>query len=498
MQLSKPNTLFIFLLILLLGLGLRLYRLDYQSLWTDEILTYGSSNGSLNYVINQTKINTNILPLYYVFVNTALRFGDQDITLRLPSLIFGILSIFLFYVIISNWLGSKIALISTFLMAISPFHIWYSQEARPYALLILLSLLSIWFLQKIINNQADIKSKIGFIIFSAATFYCHTVAIAFIGVLAIYLLLTVPCEKRKHWLFIFAGVILLILPGLYRLIIFKPLNSGDPNQSFSLLFIPYTIWTFASGFSLGPSISELHMPDRSKYVIENLAIIIPIMLTISALFFFGIFKLWKENKSVFLFNILLFIFPLALATLGAILTPHPFSVRYTALSFLPFILFIAIGIKNLKGHLTSRGALILIFLLSMFSIYNYFHNERYHKEDNRAAGQFLAAHAIPNDLVICSAAYTHNTLIHYYKSNYIKIMGYPTETSYVKADGLESDLNKIIAGRNRFWLFLSRTFHSDPEGYLRKYCDEKFRRALELKRSGVELVLYTNILNNKS
>jgi hypothetical protein len=39
---------------------------------------------------------------------------------------------------------------------------------------------------------------------------------------------------------------------------------------------------------------------------------------------------------------------------------------------------------------------------------------------------------------------------------------------------------------------LSRTFHSDPEEYIRKYCEKKYHRSLEWKNSGVELVLYTN------
>jgi len=259
-QLSNKKTAILLFSIFILGAGLRLYRLGYQSLWIDEVLTFLSSKGTLSNVLFQTEINTNILPLYYVVVNAVLRVGNQDALLRLPSVVFGSLSILALYFVVTNWLGKTSGLICALLLAISPFHIWYSQEARPYSLLLFLAVLSIWFLQKLIQNQFSLKLKFGFIVIAAATFYCHTVAIALIGAMGTYVLIAVPRRKWKNWIPVFGSIVLLLLPGIYKLAATS--LSPAPERSFNLLAVAYAIWTFIAGCSLGPTQTELHLPDR--------------------------------------------------------------------------------------------------------------------------------------------------------------------------------------------------------------------------------------------
>src|SRR4051812_7206139 len=57
------------------GFALRAFRLDHQSLWTDEIQTALSSTGTLGWVVTQRVVNTNIPPLYYVLVHFFLTLG---------------------------------------------------------------------------------------------------------------------------------------------------------------------------------------------------------------------------------------------------------------------------------------------------------------------------------------------------------------------------------------------------------------------------------------
>ena len=84
-----------------------------------------------------------------------------------------------------------------------------------------------------------------------------------------------------------------------------------------------------------------------------------------------------------------------------------------------------------------------------------------------------------------------STLQYYYNGeNQLSFKGYPVYSRHVNNSKLKSDFMRIIGDRNIFWLFLSRTFHSDPDGYTHKFCDENFRRVIELKRSGSELILY--------
>jgi uncharacterized membrane protein len=497
---NNQKEILLLILILITGTMLRFYRLDYQSLWVDEVYTYKDASSSLLKIILEPDKNINISPLYNLIVHPFTgHSNNQEAILRLPSLIFGSLSILLFYFVARNWFGKNTGILAASILAISPFQVWYSQEARPYTMLVILSLLSIWQLQILMKRPNHIWLRIGFVLSSAATFYCHTVGIAFIGFLVAYILLVVSRKQWGLWLPIFVGIFLLILPQLYRTIIMPPIvRGGESWRAFHPLSVPYVIWAFSTGYSLGPSLGELHLPDRMQIIFKFFPLILPIMVFIFTAIGLGAFHLRKKDSSIFWCATLWFMFPLAFAIYGAIFSPNEFNVRYTILSFPAFILFLIVGLRSIKYKWIRLFAFGIIILVSMFSLKNLYFNERYHKENNRAAGQFLSTHAFPNDLVICSAGYTRHVLYYYYRSNDIQTKGYPVGTLYVKPDRLEADLSQITAGRNRFWLFLSRTFHSDPDGYLRKYSDEKFQRALELKSGGVELFLFTKILSKKS
>ncbi len=149
------------------------------------------------------------------------------------------------------------------------------------------------------------------------------------------------------------------------------------------------------------------------------------------------------------------------------------------------------GVQSLRFTWVRATAFIIIGFISLFSLSNYYFNERYQREDNRGAGQFLTSHSQANDLIIVTAPYTLRSLKYYYSGNSdLVFTPYPSGHGLVKPARLESDLKTIIKDRGRFWLFLSRTFHSDPKGYIKRYCDRNFLRRLEFKSTGVELILY--------
>ena len=102
-------------------------------------------------------------------------------------MIFGCVTIVLVFFAGRNLLGKRMGLFGALLIAISPFHIWYSQEARPYALLIMVSLLAVLMMQHLMKNESRLLPKIVFVFVTAALFYSHPVGIAVIGFEAMYL-----------------------------------------------------------------------------------------------------------------------------------------------------------------------------------------------------------------------------------------------------------------------------------------------------------------------
>jgi mannosyltransferase len=132
------------LLILLLGMGLRLYRLGDQSVWWDEGHAIWTARQSL---VETTSITAHDVhpPLYLWLLHFWLRLtGESEFAVRYLSLIGGVLTVALTYVVARRLIGRRSALLATLLIATARFHIWWSQEARMYVWAAFYALLSIY------------------------------------------------------------------------------------------------------------------------------------------------------------------------------------------------------------------------------------------------------------------------------------------------------------------------------------------------------------------
>jgi len=92
-------------------------------------------------------------PLSYMLLHFWMYLGKSEFTLRLLSVILGTLSIWLMYRIGTYLRDRRTGLLAALILAISPFHIWHSQEARMYELLFLLSLASLDALVRLIRED---------------------------------------------------------------------------------------------------------------------------------------------------------------------------------------------------------------------------------------------------------------------------------------------------------------------------------------------------------
>jgi mannosyltransferase len=162
----------IILAITLLGFGLRLYDLGGDSLWYDEILTARTAKRDLAGIWTfQTEVSDHP-PLLYVLTHLALKLGHSDFAVRLPPALLGALAIPLVYRLGRVWWKPWVGLWGALLMALSPFHIRYCQEARHYVPLVTIALASLLFLHQGLKR----RSNVWWGAFAAATalgFYTH-------------------------------------------------------------------------------------------------------------------------------------------------------------------------------------------------------------------------------------------------------------------------------------------------------------------------------------
>jgi len=123
-------------LIVLLGLGLRLYRLDAVSLWSDEIFTVHWIHKDLRFLWTDGLIIETSPPLYY----TLLKFwawlaGPSDFSMRLFSALASAATIPLVYLLGRAFGPPATGLAAALLFALMPMQLFYAQEVRTYALL---------------------------------------------------------------------------------------------------------------------------------------------------------------------------------------------------------------------------------------------------------------------------------------------------------------------------------------------------------------------------
>jgi mannosyltransferase len=207
------------ILILLLGFSLRLVRLDAREMWYDEAFAVLYAEKDLGSIVQGTVTPVegaaaDIHPLlYYFFLHGWMRIGQSPFVVRFPSVAFGVLSVCLVYLLGRELFGVQIGLLASVLTALSPFHIWYSQEARMYSLLCLISLLSIYFFAKAYQD-GKWRHWMAFAFCSALSLYVHNLAFLIPFTLIVFALATRRWTLFPRLLAAYGVILLLFLPWL--------------------------------------------------------------------------------------------------------------------------------------------------------------------------------------------------------------------------------------------------------------------------------------------
>lgn len=149
-----PIVLSILLALSVLALILRLWNLN-SDLWIDEVLTLldfvRKPLGEI--VVSFPSQNQHMLFSILARISTNI-FGENPWALRLPSVLFGVISIWAFFFMCRSLLNTGTALFGSTLLTVSYHHIWFSQNARGYMGLLLFTLLATWcWLEGIRSNE---------------------------------------------------------------------------------------------------------------------------------------------------------------------------------------------------------------------------------------------------------------------------------------------------------------------------------------------------------
>ncbi len=200
----------------LLAAVLRLSTLNLQSFWYDEAFTpVHVLHPSLWATLRSVVHTENTPPLWYVIAWADARvLGTGEVALRLPSALAGIATVPVAWAIGRDLAGRSVAIVCALLVAVNPLFIWYSQEARAYALFVLMAALAmLCFLRA---EREPTRARMGvFALSGALALLTHYFAVFLLIPMAVWLL----CERRTRRAALGAvGVLALVGAALLPLI----------------------------------------------------------------------------------------------------------------------------------------------------------------------------------------------------------------------------------------------------------------------------------------
>src|SRR5688572_16561708 len=195
--------------IVALALLLRLPGFN-ESVWYDELWSTRVILESFPALLKV--IATDAHPPFYAVVMFAwIRlFGDSEISIRLLPLLCGLLTIVLVARLAIAYGGPRAGPVAAFILAISPPHIWYSQEARQYSLLVLLVVSWTWAFHRIRESHAT-RWYVAYSVIGACMVFTHYFAIAY---LAAFTALALPDRRARTRMLWIGGAIASVL-GVY-------------------------------------------------------------------------------------------------------------------------------------------------------------------------------------------------------------------------------------------------------------------------------------------
>lgn len=466
------------LLLTIIGVAflLRISNLAGQNLWRDEVDTIIFANWPPGQLIASLLEKGHNGPLFFILMRPWLAFTNHsEFALRYPAALLGTLVIPLGFVLARQMIGCRrVAVIFSLLLATSPYLIWYSQEAKMYAALIVLVGLSFWAYHRALLGSSPQGRWWGlFVVATSLSFYLHILAPL---MLPVYL----------------------VIAGFYQ----RQLRARWPAWLISLacLTLPYLplVWWQASLVYLGMETGHPFYPltDQLSILMQVysgglLRLESPLVLTVFLFLFLCGLTLPAPRQPLKPRFILLswLVIPTLLIYLISWRAPV-FEDRYLIYLSLPFYLLVANGVLLLRQY-SSRLAGLCLGLLLIYNLLAVWHHQRQPiKADFRAATAYMQAHPFPPQTVMIQTPYLQRTLNYYYPvDQYTLLEGLWTNDDKDPAI-VDLEMRNLLKCLTDVWLVVSEEALWDERGLVRQWLNDNAQLVDEAHFSRVSVYFY--------
>ena len=392
-------------MILAIGALLRLYNNTAIALWHDEAFSALYMRYPFSEMIYRIGLDVHP-PLYYLILRVWTSFAGNSLSsLRLLSIIFGVLTVWAGYLVAKTAFGSKrLALVAAFMLAANPFQIQYALEARMYTLGTFLILLASYFLLKALSKDVLSSRKkywFGFTLAVTAALYTHYYLIFSVAALALYILFYAVATRRiKNLLpavISGASVFILYLPWMKTFLEqVSRVQASYWIPPINRWSVPATLWKMVFG---GPGIRH------SVLIIASAISLLLIMYFLK--------KIRTPEKWLIMLGLMV---PFLAAILISIKT-NLYLDRYFVFSSLFFTILIAAALYKLPGFFLRWGMVILFSAMVMLAFFkNWQLLDVGNKPGMAAAAEVVNLQAKKNDKIFVGSSFIYFTFKYYNRS----------------------------------------------------------------------------------
>lgn len=521
-------------LVLLLALGLRLYRIDAQSLWNDEGTSVALAARDLQAITKGAASDIHP-PLYYYLLHLWMSlFGNSEFVVRSLSALLGtwvVLLTFAWGRSVAALYGSdessnKVGLIASFFAALSPFQVYYSQETRMYVLSALLGALSMVAFMRLLSRWQD-EAVYRNVITPFTQRYLPLAAYAIVTILLLhthYFAVTIIVVQNlaflwwlnKHrfplalrWAALQITVVAAYVPWL--------ILARDQLRVWPAISEPLKLTSLALDllrvFSLGLSVES-----RPSLALVGFAVLLLVGIVSSHSAARQRAKALGSRlpgAMAYAPSLLYLFIPIAIMYILSLQRPM-YNPKFLLLCTPPFHLLLARGTVSLAGNRSSfsqsnipqntapgkpgRGvwhwlritlsaaAVAFVAISSLWSLQAYYFNPRYARDDYRGIAQYVQAVERAGDAVLVNAPGQIETFTYYYRGE-LPLYPLPRRRPLDEAQ-TEADLRQMVEGRKRIFAVLWATDESDPARFVEGWLDQHTYKAMDSWYGNVRLAVY--------
>jgi len=478
---------------LVAGFALRIYALGHESLWLDEAYTRQFANLDLFHVFANQENNP---PLYFLIMHWwIMLFGDSEFSLRLPSVIFGCLAVIMIYRVGKNMFNEDTGVLGCILLTLSAFHIAFSREARTFSLTVLLTLLSVYFLIKILQKNSGKMYFASYLLFSCLLMYSHIYGIFIIISQNIFVITSFffPSRKRtlqpRQWIILQAILTILFsawIPIFLDRISF--VQAGFWIKQPGAEGVYKTLRTYCNGSVVlmclyaGLAVQTIakrllpkgiSLPDPGNGAGNNSEV------------FSGMQKTY--------FLLLWLCVPIILPFLVSLFSTPIYHIKYTIVSLPAFYLLIARAVTSFRIRFVKTVLVLSVIVFSLPPLYWY--HTTVHKAQWKEAVAYIDTHAGSDDLLLFNSFICKELLFDYYSSR----KDLKACDDRVKKDIAEryrdnvdrrylEDLTQIAGGHDRIWIVLSTSGKNRER--IQKTLLETYRIYWQKQYVGIKVFLF--------